>query len=160
MSFSDPTPPAPSRPPAAPDALVQAQVLAGAMAAAGGVYALVAWLVVEVIEGGEGLAGGLPAPWPGALVAVAAAMLLAAPMVERRVAAGGGEAADLFERYRRAKVAGFALREAAAVVGLIVGITTGEPRWTWAVCAGTLLLMALAWPRAADLPSRYDRTPR
>ncbi|HEX2162936.1 MAG TPA: hypothetical protein VHM02_03200 [Thermoanaerobaculia bacterium] len=145
---------------AAPDALARAQVLAGAMAAAVGVYALVAWLVVEVLEGGEGLIGGLPAPWPGVLIAVAAAMLLAAPVIERRVAAGGGEAADVPERYRLAKTVGFAIREAAAVVGLVVGITTGEPRWTWAVCAGTLVLMALAWPRAADLPSRYSRDPR
>jgi hypothetical protein len=63
-----------------------------------------------------------------------------------------GSAASVVERYRLAKLVGFALREAAAVVGLVVGLTTGEPRWTWGISAGTLLLMALAWPRAADLP--------
>lgn len=141
----------------AADPLAQAQVLAAALASAVVIYAVVAWVVVEFVGGGA-LAGGLPAPVPGALVAVAAGVLLAAPVVERRIfaparsAAGEAEgAADPAERYRLAKLVGFALREAAAVIGLVVGLTTGEPRWTWAICAGTLLLMALAWPRAADL---------
>jgi hypothetical protein len=92
------------------------------------------------------------------LVVVAAAVLMVAPMVERRVMAppraveDGDGAASVVERYRLAKLVGFALRESAAVIGLVVGLTTGEPRWTWGIAAGTLLLMALAWPRAADLP--------
>lgn len=147
----------PSATPPPAETVAQAQVIAGALAAAVVVYAVVASLVVRFL-GGEVLAGGLPAPWPGVLVAVAAAVLLLAPVAERRIfaparaavgEAGGGDAA---ERYRLAKLVGFALREAAAVIGLVVGLTTGEPRWTWAISAGTLLLMALAWPRAADLP--------
>lgn len=140
------------------DPLAQTQVLASALASAVVIYAVVAWLIVELLGGGA-LAGGLPAPLPGVLVALAAVMLLAAPVVERRVVRsarpGVGEeaagAAGLAERYRLAKLVGFAMREAAAVVGLVVGLTTGEPRWTWGISAGTLLLMALAWPRAADL---------
>lgn len=159
----------PTPPPA--ETLAQAQVIAGALAAAVVVYAVVAWVVVEVL-GGEVLAGGLAAPLPGVLVAAAAAVLLAAPVVERRIMAqprpGTAEEADaastsrtagaagtrvsFVERYRLAKLVGFALRETAAVIGLVVGLTTGEPRWTWGISAGTLLLMALAWPRAADLP--------
>ena len=132
-------------------------MLAAALASAVVIYAVVAWVVVEFLGGGA-LAGGLPAPVPGMLVAVAAVILLVAPVVERRifapVRAGAGEAdgaGDSAERYRLAKLVGFALREAAAVIGLVVGLTTGEPRWTWAIAGGTLLLMALAWPRAADL---------
>lgn len=152
------------QPPAAPppaETLAQSQVIAGAMAAAVVVYAVVAWVVVDLL-GGEGLAGGLAAPVPGVLVVVAAAVLLVAPAVERRVLAppragsrpaeDAAGAAGFAERYRLAKLVGFALREAAAVLGLVVGLTTGEPRWTWGIAAGTLLLMALAWPRAADLP--------
>lgn len=148
--------------PAATETLAQAQVIAGALAAAVVVYAVVAWVVVEVL-GGEVLAGGLAAPLPGVLVVAAAVVLLAAPVVERRIMApprpgtaetvgAAGAAASVVERYRLAKLVGFALREAAAVIGLVVGLTTGEPRWTWGISAGTLLLMALAWPRAADLP--------
>lgn len=143
------------------DSLAQSQVIAGAMAAAVVVYAVVAWVVVDLL-GGEGLAGGLAAPVPGVLVVVAAAVLLVAPVVERRMMAppradsrsaeDADGAASVVERYRLAKLVGFALREAAAVLGLVVGLTTGEPRWTWGIAAGTLLLMALAWPRAADLP--------
>jgi hypothetical protein len=142
------------------DPHAQAQVAAAALASAVAVYAVVAWVVVGFLGGGA-LAGGLPAPLPGVLVAAAAVMLLAAPVVERRIFAaaagrpGLGEAevgGDPAERYRLAKLIGFALREAAAVVGLVVGLTTGEPRWTWAISGGTLLLMALAWPRASDLP--------
>lgn len=152
------------QPPATPppaETLAQSQVIAGALAAAVVVYAVVAWVVADLL-GGEGLTGGLAAPVPGVLVAVAAAVLLVAPVVERRVIApprGGSRpaadadgAASVVERYRLAKLVGFALREAAAVLGLVVGLTTGEPRWTWGIAAGTLLLMALAWPRAADLP--------
>lgn len=147
------------------ESLAQAQMIAGALAAAVVVYAVVAWLVVDFF-GGEALAGGLAAPLPGVLVVLAAAVLLAAPVVERRImapprpgtaeaadAAAAGAAASVVERYRLAKLVGFALREAAAVIGLVVGLTTGEPRWTWGIAAGTLLLMALAWPRAADLPA-------
>jgi hypothetical protein len=134
-------------------------VIAGALAAAVVVYAVVAWVVVDFF-GGEALAGGLAAPVPGVLVAVAAGVLLIAPAVERRIMAppragtdeAAGAAASVAERYRLAKLVGFALREAAAVIGLVVGLTTGEPWWTWGIAAGTLLLMALAWPRAADLP--------
>lgn len=158
----------PPSPPPPAETLAQAQVIAGALAAAVVVYAVVAWVIVEVL-GREILAGGLAAPLPGVLVVLAAAMLLAAPVVERRIMAAPqpgtaaaadaasttgtvGAAASLVERYRLAKLVGFALRELAAVIGLVVGLTTGEPRWTWGISAGTLLLMALAWPRAADLP--------
>jgi F0F1-type ATP synthase membrane subunit c/vacuolar-type H+-ATPase subunit K len=151
-------------------ALAQLQVIAAALASAVGIYAFVAWLVVDLL-GREALAGGLPAPLPGVLVAVAAVLLLAAPVVERRLAApvrrgaaaraaAERPAADPVERYRLAKVVGFALREAAAVVGLVVGLTTGDARWTWGISAGTLVLMGLAWPRAADLPaSRQGAAP-
>lgn len=158
MSDHDPHPGQPgTSPPPVAEAVAQAQVIAGALAAAVVVYAVVAWLVVEFF-GHEVLAGGLPAPLPGVLVTVAAALLLLAPAVERRMLARSRRPAsaappdDLAERYRTAKVAGFALRELAAVVGLVVGLTTGEPRWTWGISAGTLLLMGLAWPRASDLP--------
>lgn len=163
--------PAPSEQPSATppptETLAQVQVIAGALAAAVVVYAVVAWLVVETF-GGETLAGGLPAPLPGVLVAVAAGLLLLAPVVERRIFAparpgvgAAARAADPAERYRLAKLVGFALREAAAVIGLVVGLTTGEPLWTWAIAGGTLLLMALAWPRVTDLErsggGRYRR---
>lgn len=153
----------PTAAPPPAESLAQAQVIAGAMAAAVVVYAVVAWVVVDFL-GGEALAGGLAAPVPGVLVVVAAAVLLTAPVVERRIMApprpgtgvAVGAAASVVERYRLAKLVGFALREAAAVIGLVVGLTTGEPRWTWGICAGTLLVMALAWPRAADLPPVRD----
>jgi F0F1-type ATP synthase membrane subunit c/vacuolar-type H+-ATPase subunit K len=151
----------PGDPKGAPDtALAQLQVIAAALASAVAIYAFVAWLILDLL-GREALAGGLPAPLPGVLVAVAAVLLLLAPVVERRLAAPARPAADAapravddpVERYRLAKVVGFALREAAAVVGLVVGLTTGDVRWTWGICLGTLVLMGLAWPRAADLPT-------
>jgi hypothetical protein len=138
--------------------LQQLQVVAAAMASSVVACGLVAWAVTSGVLG-EPVAAALEPPWPGVLVTLAALPLVAAPLLERRLAApagagGAGEDAPAaLARYRIAKVVGFALRESAAVIGLVVAVTTGQGRWAYALCAGALLLMAMAWPRAGDLPA-------
>jgi type IV secretory pathway TrbD component len=146
-------------------ALGQLQLLTGALAAAVAMYALLAWLltsgsVIEPVRVAE-----LPPPWPGVLVSLGALLLVAAPLLERRLARPAAAPADaprdaVLARYRSAKVVGFGLREAAAALGLVLAVVTGQARWAYALCAAALVLMALAWPRAADLAADSGRAAR
>jgi len=134
--------------------LVQLQVVCAALAGAVLVYAILAWLLLGVVLEPAGV-GGLPAPVPGVLAVLAAATLIAAPVVERgllqRGWAGAASPEDRAATYRTAKVVGFALRETVAVVGLVLALVTGRAGWSGLLSLAALLAMALAWPRAADL---------
>ncbi len=138
--------------------LLAVQVVAGALAAAVAAYVAVAWALTSGRFGGFPRAV-LPSPLPGMLAATGALLLVAAPLVERRLLArqrqtpGGATAADRLDRYRTAKLVGFALREAAAVVGLVLALASGSPRWAVLFGAAAWVGMALGWPRARELPA-------
>jgi len=130
-------------------ALNQLRVLSGALAASVLVYAGVAWYMTS----GVGGAPAEPVELPGIAVVFLAFLavfdLVIAPVIERALSAGGGGGQDLdsaVATYRRAKLVGFAFREAAAVLGLLIGLFTGNPSWCYALVAATLVAMALAWP--------------
>lgn len=132
-------------------AFLQLQVIAGALAASVLVYAGFAWFITGEAVGAGYSPPGLAKPWPTILAGVGVALLFAAPVVERAIRSRG--AADA---YRTALIAGFALREAAAVLGLAVALTTGEVFWCWLLAAAALIGMAAAWPRR----SSFERTAR
>jgi hypothetical protein len=98
-------------------------------------------------------AGGIA--WGG--VAVAAAMLLAAPLVRRRMLESGApsrqteRAVTVLESFRMATLLAFILREGAAVVGLMIAVLTGEPAWCYALAAATVAAMFAGWPRREEL---------
>lgn len=133
-------------------ALSQLRAIAGALAMGVVAYAVLGWYLTSGVAGRPYEAPGLP----GILVAVLAAFavfdLLVAPVIERSLAprvgpgAGADELAQALARYRRAKILGFAFREAAAVLGLIISLFTGEAAWCYALGAATLVAMAVAWP--------------
>ena len=120
-------------------------------------YAFVAWFVTS----GSGAIVGPQVPsglaWMGALVAVA--LLVAAPIVQRRAREGTAvQSADPAERqasaleaYRLGTLLAFLLRDGAAIVGLMLTIVTGEPAWTWALGAVAVVAMISGWPRREDL---------
>lgn len=134
-------------------ALMQLRVLTGALASSVVIYAGVAWFVTS----GSGAGGDQPARLPLAVIGVLAALalfdLVVAPLIERHLAGGGG-GGDLdaaLATYRRAKIVGFAFREAAAVLGLLITLFTGNPLWCFALVAATLVAMAVAWPSRDEL---------
>ena len=128
-------------------------LICGALAAATVVYAGVGWVVVarDTLE-------LPPLARPGALalsMAVAAVLLvLAAPLCQRLVAEDREARQSMmpsvpFETYRQAIIVAFALREGAAVLGLVITLITRDVRWVLALGAGALLAMGLGWPKPA-----------
>jgi hypothetical protein len=118
------------------------------------VYAVLAAVMTERV-GEQPI--GLPGMAVALLVGLAVLDLLLAPVIERALfGKGGGNAAglsveDAIGRYGKAKLVGFAFREAAAVLGLLLFLFTGRPAWAYALAAATLVAMALAWPSRREL---------
>ena len=126
------------------------------------VYAAVAWFLTsrDGAIAGPQLPGGIA--WVGALVAIA--LLVAAPIVQRRAREGTVQGPDPEERriaalegYRLGTLLAFLLRDGAAIVGLMLTIMTGEPLWTYALAAVTVVAMFWGWPRREDLDSLFAR---
>jgi hypothetical protein len=125
-------------------------------------YAFVAWFLTreDGALAGPGLPGGVA--WLGA--AVAAALLLAAPIVQRRTreSAAQGQLPEersigALEGFRLGTLMAFMLRDGAAIVGLMITIVTGEPMWTYALGAVTIVAMFWGWPRREDLDELLGR---
>jgi hypothetical protein len=139
-------------------ALTRMRLVAGAMAVAVAVSMLVLW---QFLASG-GLGEGGEEPIAAVLVVVAALFLVAAPVAERLLLARGGPRQDeaaAVQGYLVAKVVSLALREAVGLLGFVVGFLTGRLLWGLAIGAASLLAMALAWPRRADLASRPGDLP-
>ena len=126
------------------------------------VYAVVAWF----LSSQDGAIAGPQLPreiaWVGAVVAIA--LLVAAPVVQRRAREGTVQGPDPAERriaalegYRLGTLLAFLLRDGAAIVGLMLTIMTGEPIWTYALGAVTVVAMFWGWPRREDLDSIVAR---
>jgi len=45
----------------------------------------------------------------------------------------------------------FAMRESAAIIGLVISLLTGDLRWCLALSAAAVLAMLLGFPRRADM---------
>lgn len=126
------------------------------------VYAVVAWFLTQ--QGGALAGPQLPREiaWVGAVVAIA--LLIAAPVVQRRAREGTVQGPDPTERgiaalegYRLGTLLAFLLRDGAAIVGLMLTIMTGEPLWTYALGAVTVVAMFWGWPRREELDSLFAR---
>jgi hypothetical protein len=133
-------------------------LVAGALAASVVIYAGIAWFLTS-----EAMAAGFePAGLPGsvglALAVAGVALLIVAPVVQRKVreSARGTTPAGAVNAFRVSTVVGFALREAAAVLGLVLAILTGNPLWCYGLSAAALAAMMLGWP-TRDKLERFAR---
>lgn len=128
-------------------------ILAGALAASVVVYPGVAWFLTSEAMGAGFEPPGLPAPVPAVLAGLGVVLLLVAPMIEARLRAGtAGEGGDrAMQGFRTATLVGFALREAAAILGLVIAVTTGSPLWCYVLSLAALVAMASAWPSRSRL---------
>ncbi len=137
-------------------------LLCAALALSLAVYVVVAVIVVGAAGGP--VAEGIPPSTAWILAAVAVASLAAAETVSRRILgralATAPTAAARLEGYQQATIVGFAMRESAAVMGLVATFLTGQVAWCVVLAAASGLSMAAAWPRrdrlaavAADGPA-------
>ncbi|MFP3939459.1 MAG: hypothetical protein ACLF0P_04055 [Thermoanaerobaculia bacterium] len=128
-------------------------ILAGALAASVVVYPGIAWFLTSEASDAGFQPSGLPAPLPAILAGLGIVLLLVAPVVEGRLRSGtageGGERA--VQGFRTATLVGFALRETAAVLGLVIAITTGRPLWCYLLSLAALVAMVSAWPSRSRL---------
>ncbi len=113
------------------------------------IYALVGWFVARQ----DTMIDALPRPLLIGLVAVAAAMLVAAPVVSRRLKAAAAAESSLrgrIEAYRLAIIVSFALREGVAIIGLAITLLGGGLKWCLGFAIVSLLAMWLDWPGPAQ----------
>ena len=116
------------------------------------VYVAVAWMVAGQRADASG--SGLPAVLVWALAAVGIALLAAAQTVWaalKRGAAARPTPAERLASYRTAAIASFAMRESAAIIGLVISLLTGDLRWCLALSAAAVLAMLIGFPRHADM---------
>ncbi len=95
---------------------------------------------------------------PGGLALVMATaailLLLAAPLAQRllaqdREARPGIMPSVPFETYRQAVIVAFAVREGAAIFGLVITLLLRDIRWVLGLGAVAVLTMLLGWPTEA-----------
>lgn len=128
-------------------------ILAGALAASVAIYPGIAWFLTSEAMGAGFEPPGLAAPVTAGLAALGVVLLLVAPVVESRLRAGtaGEDWERAIQGFRTATLAGFGLREAAAVLGLVIAVTTGGPLWCYVLSLAALVAMASAWPSRGRL---------
>lgn len=88
-----------------------------------------------------------------ALIATAVTLLVLAPLLETLIR--GRDIPPASRRspaaiYVTAKIAGAALREAGGLVGMVLGLITGESLWPALFGGLAIASLLLAWPRADD----------
>lgn len=139
--------------PEAVRAVAVLQVVAGALAASVVIYAGVAWFLTTEAAGAGLEARGLPALWARFLAVCGIGLILVAPLVERRIRASGKgqELGSGLSEYRTAVLVGFALREAASLLGLVIAVLTGDAFWCYVLSAAALVAMAVGWPSRSRL---------
>ncbi|HEV8238387.1 MAG TPA: hypothetical protein VGS57_03380 [Thermoanaerobaculia bacterium] len=141
------------------EALRFLNVVCVAMVISVGVLAMVAWFVAS----GPGALGQVGPPVPQALAylgfAVGVGLLVAAPIVHRKMLARAAstlradEHADtVLESFRLATLLAFILREGAAIVGLMLTLLTNEPMWCYVLGALAIVAMIWGWPRPDQVP--------
>ncbi|MBW3533971.1 MAG: hypothetical protein KY453_01935 [Gemmatimonadetes bacterium] len=119
--------------------------------------AVVTWLF---LDGTAPLSPGvLPGPALVVAASLAAAILLAAPTLERRLGESPSSASmdEVATRFQTGATVGFALREGAGLLGLVLSLLGGTLPWALAFAGGSLEAMALAWPKRAELEARLRK---
>ncbi len=127
-------------------------VLCAALVASILVNGAVAWVVLSQgqLTPGEALAE-LPI-LPYLLAAFGFGALVLAPLVSAMVLKQGAghepaEPEQVLNRYQSSVIVDFAIRESAAVIGLVATLLTGSMIWVAGLGAAAVLAMVLAWPK-------------
>jgi hypothetical protein len=125
-----------------------------AMAAAVALFAVLSWVLVR-----ETSLPGLPAAVPVALSLLAAVLILLSSrfrsMILRRAFPRSPALAvnpdAVLAAYGRATLISFAILETAALLGLLVAISSGSATYGIVLCIASAFGMLTRWPRAAEV---------
>jgi hypothetical protein len=129
-------------------------IVAAAIAATLPVYVAVAWLLTDRSDWTPTLSGPTIPVVTWAIAAIAIAELATAEVVFRvmaALAASRDTSTDRLAGYRSAIIVAFALREGAAIMGLVLTLLTGELVWCVALSAGALATMLAGWPKRSAM---------
>lgn len=135
----------------------QIAIVSFAMIVSVAMYMLVAWFLP--LKAGD--LGELGIPWI-AMAAIGLGLLAAAPMIPRMLMGKLPPTATVEERivkFKAATMVGFALRESAAVIGLMITMLTGDFRWVAALGSLTILVMLFAFPKRSQLEKLGQEIP-
>ena len=127
------------------------QIICTALMVSLGMYVGIAWLLQKQ---GEFTMGPAPEGLPLILSLTGVSMLIIAEIVFRALAARARRIEPPEGRlipYQSAVVIGFALRESAGVMGLILTLLTGDLRWVVGLSFLAFVAMVAAWPRQSTL---------
>jgi hypothetical protein len=126
-------------------------VLCAAFALSQLVYFGIAWFLLRGPGALEPLAAALPGVLSWVLAAVGLGMVMAAPALQssllRQARESAGSVEEYLGRHRAAAVIGYALRESAGVIGLVVSLLGGDLRWVLGLGLLAAVTLLGAWPR-------------
>lgn len=129
------------------------------------IYGAVGWFLLT--QGGiapGGILSEVPIV-PYILAALGLGALIFAPIVTSLMLKQGGNQPDpgnpepALMRYQSSVIVGFAVRESAAVMGLVATILTGSVIWIVALSTATVAAMLMAWPRRENLVALFRSGP-
>jgi hypothetical protein len=115
------------------------------------IYCVVAYLALSQSPGG--FVSDVPPTVVWILAAVAVAQIPVASVVSgalTKSAAARATAGGRLAGWRTATIVGFAVREATAIMGLVVTLVTGDLRWCLGLGALSAAAMLLAWPKRGE----------
>lgn len=136
--------------------LLPAMRICGALAGSVLLFAIFSWMLTR--EAGGRPVPGLPAAVPLALSMLAAILILLSSRFRAvalrrafpRSAALEANPDTMLAAYGRATLISFAILEVAALLGLLVSLTSGSALYGIILCIAALLGMLTRWPRAAE----------
>lgn len=135
--------------------LRQVQLVVGAVAASSALLGLVVFLLatngqLRPLSPDAEKIQLVFAPLAVALLGVAPAMKRA--IFKRAEAAGfAGDAERWLTAHRTAVIVAAALREGAAILGLLMSLLGGQPRWSYIFSALAVIALLVDWPKASEL---------
>ncbi|MCD4748917.1 MAG: hypothetical protein K8R59_06030 [Thermoanaerobaculales bacterium] len=135
------------------------QIICAALTASLGFYVGIAWLLQRQ---GSFTMGPVPEDLPLILSLTGFSLLIVAEIVFRGLAARARRVEPPEGRlipYQSAVVVGFALRESAGVLGLVLTLLTGDLRWVVGLSLLAGVAMVAAWPRRSTLEELVQAIP-
>jgi len=141
------------------DRVIQASYMVSVAIALGMVLSVAVYVFVALLLVGKGQVFIVPEGGSLRLVLVAAAVLSAAGGVgifrtQRSALTGATHSLspeEALSRLLRARIVGLALAETAAIMGLVLTLTTAEMSWSYALSGLALGAMVLLWPKRRQL---------